>query len=111
MQKDKKFSIRISENDLETIKRKAKQANLSQGEYVTRCCLGRQVVVIDGLKEVAKELRSVGNNLNQLAVLANMGRIQTIGLESAAQELAAISISLRDIQERRRWDISPSSIL
>lgn len=111
MQKDKKFSIRISESDLETIKQKAKQANLSQGEYVTRCCLGRQVVVIDGLKEVAKELRSVGNNLNQLAVLANMGRIQTVDLKSTAQELAVISATVRDIQERRRWDISPSSIL
>lgn len=111
MQKDKKFSIRISESDLETIKQKAKQANLSQGEYVTRCCLGRQVVVINGLKELAKELRSAGNNLNQLAVLANMGRIQIVDLESTAQELAAISAAVRDIQEKRRWDTSPSSIL
>lgn len=111
MQKDKKFSIRISESDLETIKKKAKQANLSQGEYVTRCCLGRQVVVIDGLKELAKELRSAGNNLNQLTVLANMGRIQTVDLESTARELASISADIRDIQERKRWEPSPSSIL
>lgn len=111
MQKDKKFSIRISESDLETIKQKAKQANLSQEEYVTRCCLGRQVVVIDGLKELAKELRSAGNNLNQLTVLANMGRIQTVDLESTARELASISADIRDIQERKRWEPSPSSIL
>lgn len=111
MQKDKKFSIRISESDLETIKQKAKQANLSQGEYVTRCCLGRQVVVIDGLKELAKELRSAGNNLNQLTVLANIGRIQTVNLESTARELASISADIRDIQERKRWEPSPSSIL
>lgn len=111
MQKDKKFSIRISESDLETIKQKAKQANLSQGEYVTRCCLGRQVVVIDGLKELAKELRGAGNNLNQLTVLANMGRIQTVDLESTAQELASISAAIRDIQKRKRWDTSLSSIL
>ena len=111
MEQVKKFSIGLRGGGLETIKQKAKQANLSQGEYVTRCCLGRQVVVIDGLKEVAKELRSVGNNLNQLAVLANMGRIQTVDLKSTAQELAVISATVRDIQERRRWDISPSSIL
>ena len=96
------FSIRISSDDLEVIREKAKQAHLSQGEYVVRCCTGRQVVVIDGLKELTKELRSVGNNLNQLAVLSNMGRIQTVDLESTAQKLAEISTALRGIQERRR---------
>ena len=111
MQKDKTFSIRISESDLKVIREKAKQAHLSQGEYVVRCCTGRQVVVINGLKELAKELRSVGNNLNQLAVLSNMGRIQTVDLESMAQKLAEISTAIRGIQERRRWDTSPSSIL
>ncbi len=108
MQKDKKFSIRISESDLEAIKRRAKQANLSQSEYVVRCCLGRQVVVIEGMKEVAKQLRNAGNNLNQLTVLANMGRIQMVDLGSTSQELATISTAIRELQERKRWNISPS---
>ena len=47
MNKDTTFSIRIASRDLVTIKKKAKQARLSQSEYVTRCCLGRQVVVIE----------------------------------------------------------------
>ena len=41
-------------------------------DYVTACCLGKQVVVIDGLKEVLKELKSIGRNLNQLVTLAHM---------------------------------------
>jgi len=108
MQKDKKFSIRISESDLEAIKQRAKQADLSQSEYVTRCCLGKQVVIIEGMKEVAKQLRNAGNNLNQLTVLANMGRTQTVELDSASQELATISTAIRELQERKRWDKSPS---
>ena len=39
MKKDKQFSIRISEQDLETIRRKAAQAHMSQSDYVTACCL------------------------------------------------------------------------
>ena len=89
---------------MQTIKRKAKQARLSQGDYVTRCCLGRQVVVIEDLKEVAKQLRSIGNNLNQLTVLANMGRVTVASLDAAVQELSAISTTLRELQERRRWN-------
>ncbi len=104
MKKDTTFSIRISSGDLETIKRKAKQARMSQSDYVTRCCLGRQVVVIDGLKEVSKQLRAIGGNLNQLTVLANMGRVSVTNLDGTAQELAKVSTALREIQERGRWN-------
>ena len=96
------FSIRISSEDLATIRQKAKDARLSQSEYVTRCCLGRQIVIMDGLKEVLQQQRAIGNNLNRLTVLANMGRVTAVDLERTAQELATISSTLRDIQERAR---------
>ena len=102
MKKDTTFSIRISSEDLATIRQKAKDARLSQSEYVTRCCLGRQIVIMDGLKEVLQQQRAIGNNLNRLTVLANMGRVTVVELDHTAQELAAISSALRDIQERAR---------
>lgn len=104
MKKDTTFSIRIASGDLDIIKKKARQARLSQSDYVTRCCLGRQVVVIDDLKEAAKQLRAIGNNLNQLTALVNMGRVSVINLDGMAQELAAVSAALRAVQERGRWD-------
>lgn len=103
MNKDTTFSIRIASGDLDTIRKKAKQARLSQSDYVTRCCLGRQVVVIEDMKETAKQLRAIGNNLNQLTALANMGRVSVTNLDGVAQELAGISAVLREIQERGRW--------
>mgnify|MGYP002512130654 CR=1 FL=1 len=103
MNKDTTFSIRISSDDLESIKHRAKRARMSQSDYVTRCCLGRQVVVIEDLKDVLKQLRAIGNNLNRLTVLSNMGRINTVGLDRTADELAGISAALRELQERRRW--------
>ncbi len=103
MSKDAKLSIRISTEDLENIKRRAKQARMSQGGYVTHCCLGRQVVVIEDLKEALIQLRAIGNNLNRLTVLANMGRISAVGLDRTADELANVSAALRELQERRRW--------
>ncbi len=98
------FSIRMASSDLDTIKKKARQARLSQSDYVTRCCLGRQVVVIEDLKEAAKQLRAIGNNLNQLTALVNMGRVSVTNLDGMAQELAAVSATLRAVQERGRWD-------
>ena len=74
MKKDKRFSIRISEPDLETIRRKAAQAHMSQSDYVISCCLGKKIIILDGLKEVLRQQKAIGNNLNQLAVWRTWGK-------------------------------------
>ena len=99
MRKNKQFSIRIAAQDLETIRRKAAQAHMSQSDYVTACCLGKRIVILDGLKEVLRQQKAIGNNLNQLAVLANMGKVQFANLDTAVQEFAKINTVLREIQE------------
>ena len=99
MKKGKQFSIRISEQDLETIRRKAAQAHMTQSDYVTSCCLGKKIIILDGLKEVLRQQKAIGNNLNQLAVLANMGKVQFANLDIAAQEFVKINMTLRAIQE------------
>ena len=99
MKKDKQFSIRISEQDLETIRRKAVRAHMSQSDYVTTCCLGKRIVILDGLKEVLRQQKAIGNNLNQLAMLANMGKVQVANLDSAVREFTKINTALREIQE------------
>ena len=99
MRKNKQFSIRISEQDLETIRRKAAQAHMSQSDYVTACCLGKRIVILNGLKDVLRQQKAIGNNLNRLAVLANMGNVQFANLDSAVQEFSKINTSLRELQE------------
>ena len=99
MKKDKQFSIRISEQDLEAIRRKAAQAHMTQSDYVTACCLGKRIVILDGLKEVLRQQKAIGNNLNQLAVLASMGKVQFANLDTAAKEFAKINTALRKLQE------------
>ena len=99
MKKDKQFSIRISEQDLETIRQKAVQAHMSQSDYVISCCLSKKIIILDGLKEVLRQQKAIGNNLNQLAVLANMGKVQFANLDSAVQAFAKINTALRELQE------------
>ena len=102
--KNKKLSIRISEEDLKKIHYKAGQTKLSLTDYVTRCCLGKQITVIEGLDEVVRQQKAIGRNLNQLTTLANMGRINSVYLKDIAQEYAQVSDLLSDILMRRRWN-------
>lgn len=103
MKKDIKFSTRMASQDREAIKELAKQSGMSMSDYVTACCLGKQVVVIDGLKEVLKELKSIGRNLNQLVTLAHMGRVTVVDLKDVRQAFSELCGAVRLILERKRW--------
>ena len=72
---------------------------MTQSDYVTACCLGKRIVILDGLKEVLRQQKAIGNNLNQLTVLANMGKVQFANLDTATQEFAKINPALRELQE------------
>ena len=98
------MSIRISEEDLKKIHYKAGQTKLSLTDYVTRCCLGKQITVIEGLDEVVRQQKAIGRNLNQLTTLANMGRINSVYLKDITQEYAQVSDLLSDILMRRKWN-------
>ena len=103
MKKDIKFSTRMASEDRETIKELAKQSGMSMSNYVTSCCLGKQIVIVDWLKDVLKELKSIGRNLNQLVTLAHMGRVTVINMDGACQSFSALHDAVRMILERKRW--------
>ena len=60
-------------------------------------------MVIEDLKEFSKELRAIGNNLNRLTVLANMGKLNTVNLDATANALTEVGSRLKELQERKRW--------
>ena len=101
--KDRKMSIRISAENLSLIHQKATKAKLNFTDYVTRACLGKQIVIIDGLDELLKEQKAIGRNLNQLTLLANMGRIEAINLMSLTKRYAELNAMLTELLERKRW--------
>lgn len=101
--KDIKFSTRMASEDREAIKKLAKQSNMSMSDYVTACCLGQQIVIIDGLKEVLQELRSIGKNLNQLVMLAHMGRVTVVKLSDVLTVFSELRDALRAIAVRKHW--------
>lgn len=101
--KSKKLSIRISDEDLETIHHKAKRAKLSLTEYITKCGLGKQIFVIDGLDEVIRQQKAIGRNLNQLTTLCNMGKVGFANLQPLTEEYAKLNQMLTELLDQKRW--------
>lgn len=101
--KKRRLSIKLTSEDFDDIHQKANKSGKNITDYVTTVCLGKQIVVINDLEEVLKQQRAIGRNLNQLATLANMGRISVANLSEALEVLTDISESLKELLERRRW--------
>ena len=101
--KDRKLSIRISDDDLKIVRQKAGKAKLSITDYVTKCCLGKQIFVIDGLDEVIRQQKAIGRNLNQLTSLCNMGKVDCVNLQPLTDEYAKLNQTLTELLDRKRW--------
>ena len=78
--KEKRITLRVTPEQYETIQAKAETAQMSTGAYVRAAALRHRVVVIDGRGSLPMSLKGIGRNINQLVVLANMGKIREVRL-------------------------------
>ena len=80
MQKRKTAIItaRMTSENKRKIENRAADAGMTVTDYLTTCALGKKIVRVDGLDTILAELKAQGRNLNQLTVLANMGRVTVI---------------------------------
>ena len=98
--KEKRITLRVTPEQYETIQAKAETAHMSTGAYVRAAALRHRVVVIDGLREFTHELKGIGRNINQLVVLANMGKIREVRLGETMEALGRIYHQLRELTEQ-----------
>jgi len=100
--KSKMFAFRISEKDYLTIQSKAARSKQTMTAFITNSALDKKIVIIEGLSEIARELKAIGRNLNQLTTLSNMGKIRSLDLNDTKERLRQIYIALLDVDEGHR---------
>lgn len=80
------ITIRCTEDERQRIYNKAKAHHLTLSDYVLRSALGKKIIVAEGLSDVLKAQKLIGNNLNQIALLANMGRLKAVDLKPLLEQ-------------------------
>ncbi len=99
--KDKYINFRASEREKKQLAIMAKKAKMYQSDFIRHAIFNKEIVVIDGLKDVLKELKRIGNNLNQITTRSNMGHFQTVFLTETKAEFAKINDSISLLCERK----------
>ena len=88
MKKD--IHIRITEENYKRLKRKSKELAITQTDFIERFISNGQIIIINDLVETQRQLRYIGNNLNQLTKLCNEGRIECLNLLDVKKEVGKI---------------------
>ena len=91
----------LDKKEAEAFQKKVKKSGLSREAYLRHLVNGLepQDAPPPDYYAMMRELHGIGNNLNQLTVLANMGKVQFANLDSAVQEFSKINTALRELQE------------
>ena len=93
------MKFRATEEEKDQIMKKVDASDLSISEYLRRCALDKQIVAVNGLDDVARELRAIGNNLNQIIRAVNSGYIQAVNLQETEEVLGLLWQSLNSLQQ------------
>lgn len=91
----------VNDKELEQLKKKVKKSRLNQSEYLRKCSLEKEIIIVDDLQNVFLELNRQGNNLNQLTRVVNQGEINiNIDTENLEKELIETWQLLRQLIQR-----------
>ena len=95
--RNKTIAIRCTEEEYNHVHRRAAEHGMKLSDFVLRTALGKKIIVANGLNDVVRQQRAIGNNLNQLTRLANQGEISVIDLKRLADEYAAVTAMIAEL--------------
>ena len=84
------ITVRCTVDERDKIKARADSHSLSLSDFVLRSALGKKIVVVNGLDEVVRQMKAIGNNINQLARAVNEGRIKAVNFDAVHRDLYAL---------------------
>jgi len=97
----KQMILRLTEEEKEKISKKIITSKLTQNEYLLRCAMNKEIIIVEGLKEYSLELKKIGNNLNQLTMLAHQGKVDCGNeVEEIRKELNEVWQQLRQLLKK-----------
>lgn len=100
MAKRQRFAFTISNKNIELLSQKAIKAKMTKTDFLNNCIAGKDIIVIDDLKEMVSELKAVGRNLNQLTILCNLEKITCADISDVKSKLNEIYLLLNTYTDR-----------
>ncbi len=97
--KDRRKTIRMSKEEEKRVLLSLEDTGLNFSDYVRKAINDHPVIVISGIRDLHMQVAKIGNNLNQLTMLAHEGRITSVNLAKCLEMLQLTYDKLNEISE------------
>lgn len=98
--KDERIYIWVSSEQKEKLEAKASEAKRPLSHYLVSAAENSVIYKVEGLKDVAHELRKIGNNLNQLTHLTHIINLKSESARNTnSKKIPDFSQRLNDTKE------------
>ena len=94
------IAFRVTEEQHKMINEKAKNSNLSKTDFIVKCCFDKEIIIVNDVRKLMKELLSVGNNLTQLTTRAKLMNLEVVDLKPTYMKLVEIYTVLTELMNR-----------
>ena len=98
MKRDKFIKVRVSADELAEIKGKAEKTMMNLSDYVRTSAVKEKIILYDTehIFRFEQELHSIGNNINQIAMVANSTK------SIYRQDIQDLTKQVKEMSERFR---------
>lgn len=72
--KTEKMLLRLTPTEKKNIDYHAQLMNISKNEYVSLCIRRKRIVICENIPDLIYQLSKIGNNINQIAAVANTNK-------------------------------------
>ncbi|MFR5876515.1 MAG: MobC family plasmid mobilization relaxosome protein [Eubacterium sp.] len=105
--KSERINLHLTPTDKSIIKDKADKLGMNMTNYLTACAVVEKIYCVgdkESFDEIIYQLKKIGNNINQIRMLANFGNIQFANLDECTNALLEVNKSIQKIIKRTsRW--------
>ena len=99
--KNRRLEIRLTEDELYKIDSKAQKLRMSRSKFLLQSALHQKIITLDNtaMKQLISELRKIGININHIAILCNMRKLQCVHIEDTKNEITKVWEELKKLRQ------------
>lgn len=99
--KSNRHVFRLTDDENKQIIKRYEESRINNfSKFVRNCCMSNPIIIIEDLKEFARDLHKVGNNLNQLTMLCHQGLVTVPDISETKGLLNGIYKELTNLNKK-----------
>ena len=95
-------TVWLDEKELILLKDKVSKTSFYRSDYIRKCSLDKNIIVIPGIREMIIEFKRIGNNLDKITRSVNRGNLTVVGdnLKSIKEDLRTVWGKLAGVMKK-----------